>query len=159
MSKTKLLKYETLGTQEYILKLPAYLATFLLKIRSKTLPCRINHSSSHSRGDSHCRLCKLAEESQEHAINCSAVSGDDEWLTLQEYMSPQRFVDEVRLRKVFSRFKKFVDLVENAEWIRNYSPFILISSKPKWLQSVGKVGILLLASTIPILTSLCTCAG
>ena len=115
MSKTKLLKYETLGTQEYILKLPAYLATFLLKIRSKTLPCRINHSSSHSRGDSHCRLCKLAEESQEHAINCSAVSGDDEWLTLQEYMSPQRFVDEVRLRKVFSRFKKFVDLVENAE--------------------------------------------
>lgn len=114
-TKTKLLKYETLCTQEYIKKLPAYLATFLLKIRSKTLPCKINHSSSQSRGDSTCRLCKQAEESQEHTINCMLVSGDDEWLTLHEYMTPQRRVDEVRLRKVFARFKKFVDLVDDLE--------------------------------------------
>ena len=63
-----------------------------------------------------CRLCKQAEESQEHTINCMLVSGDDEWLTLHEYMTPQRRVDEVRLRKVFARFKKFVDLVDDLEW-------------------------------------------
>ena len=110
MTKTKLLKYTTFGIQNYLSKLPAYLATLLLRIRSKTLSCKANHPSSFPQ-DQKCRLCRQADETQEHIINCYAVHQDDEWLPLHEYMRPDPCVDEVKLEEVYRRYTLFLDLV------------------------------------------------
>ena len=115
MSKTKDLEYNTFGIQKYVTKLPAYLATLLLKIRSHSLPCKVNQSSSSSQADIRCRLCHQAEENQEHIVNCYEVNKDDEWLTLNEYASPQLCVDEVRLKKIYTRYIRFHDMADNAE--------------------------------------------
>ena len=115
MTKVKNLQYKSLCQQEYTSKLPAYLSTLLMKIRSRSLACRYNHGSSTSQDDKHCRLCHQAVETQEHMVNCYAVNGDDEWLTLDQYQQPQRCVDETRLQGILSRINNFNDMVGELE--------------------------------------------
>ena len=106
MAKTKSLVYDSFKSQKYLSALPSYLATFLLKIRSRTLPCKVNQSSSFQ-ANSHCRLCHQAVENQEHIVNCFEINKDDEWLTLNEYTSPMLHVDRSRLEKIYDRFTRF----------------------------------------------------
>ena len=106
MSKAKPLVYDSFKSQKYLSTLPAYLATFLLKIRSRTLSCRVNHRSS-SQKDLQCRLCHQAVENQEHTINCFEITKDEEWLTLNEYTSPITHLDRERLTKIYDRFTRF----------------------------------------------------
>lgn len=112
-SKTKHLNYESLRPQNYVSKLPGYLATFLMKIRSRTLTCRTNHCSSSSSDDKQCRLCHQAEENQEHVVNCYAVNKDDEWLTLNEYYSTVNGnIDQTKLKIILDRYNNFTRMVD-----------------------------------------------
>ena len=115
-SKTKHLEYQTLQTKQYVNKIPSYLATILLRIRSNSLSCKVNQSSSKSQNDRYCRLCNQAEESQEHIINCHVVSGDNEWITLHQYKTlDQHQIDETKLRTVYERYTCFLDKINESE--------------------------------------------
>ena len=110
MTKTKHLTYRSLNQQEYITKLPAYLATLVMKIRSKTLACRTNHTSSGM--DRNCRLCHHAEENQEHTINCYSINQDNAWISLGEYDDPSGHLDQTKLEEIHSRHKMFLEMVD-----------------------------------------------
>ena len=110
MTKTKHLEYASLNQQEYVTEIPAYLATLVMKIRSKTLACRTNHTSSGM--DRCCRLCHHAEENQEHTINCYSINGDDAWITLDEYTNPNGKLDLTKLEEIHCRHKRFLEMVD-----------------------------------------------
>ena len=111
LTKTKSLVYDSFKRQQYLSTLPAYLATLLLKIRSKTIPCKVNQSSSLSQTNIHCRLCHQAAEDQEHVINCFETNHDDEWLTLKEYSSPRTQVDTAKLMTIHERLNRFQNAI------------------------------------------------
>ena len=118
MSKTKHLAYQTFGKQGYIANTPAYLASFLLKVRSRSLSCLVNQTSSTSpQQNIKCRLCHLADENQEHVINCFQVNGDSEWLSLNEYLVPhlERVDDLAKLEEIYHRFNAFQDRLDETE--------------------------------------------
>ena len=107
MKKTKNLEYTSFQPQEYIKSLPGFATTAILRIRSNTLPCKVNHKASFI--DTTCRHCKQAREDQEHVINCFRVHGEEEWLSLQEYYKPNPKCDVDTLNRIIMRIKEFHD--------------------------------------------------
>ena len=72
LKKTANLQYKELKLQEYFCHLYPSQARLVFKWRSKTLDVKSHLTYKYS--DSLCRICKLTEETPEHALNCGMES-------------------------------------------------------------------------------------
>ena len=105
MTKTYHIQYENFQTQPYITSSPSDIASLIFKIRARVLSCRDNHH--HTNRIITCRLCKTHIETQDHIINCKEVNGNDEYISLQPYLSPSFEVNLDVLNTVKKRYQEF----------------------------------------------------
>ena len=81
-TKTKHLSYTSFNCQPYMLQFNHKQASIIFKLRSYSIDCKSNRKSSNV--DLNCRLCKSADETQSHVVNCPAVSKDGVILDLSK---------------------------------------------------------------------------
>ena len=109
-SKTKLIEYDSFKCQEYLLDFDWKSASILFKLRGGVADCRVNKKSS--AGDLSCRLCGLADESQEHVVNCGLVA-DDHIDIRQVYGHISSRNEEIV--EIINRYDRFVSLVHGSD--------------------------------------------
>ena len=73
-TKTKHLSYNFFISQPYMHHYSHKQASIIFKLRSFSIDCKGNRKSANN--DLTCRLCKAADETQHHIINCPRVCGD-----------------------------------------------------------------------------------
>ena len=109
-TKTYMHTYESFTQQQYITAYPPHLASFLFKLRGRSLNCRDNHHSSSK--SIMCRLCNVDSESQHHTVNCAFVRGTNPTITLEPYLSDNVPLDKIgELQTLKDRYTEFQELV------------------------------------------------
>ena len=109
-TKTYMHTYESLTQQQYITTYPPRLASFIFKLRGRSLNCRDNHHSSNK--SLMCRLCTVDIESQHHIVNCVAVRGTNRIIPLEPYLSNSVPLDKIdELQVLIDRYDSFQELV------------------------------------------------
>ena len=92
---------------------PPHLASFVFKMRGRSLSCRDNHHSSNK--TLMCRLCGVDIETQYHILNCQFVRGTDRLISLDPYLKnnvPLDQKDELQMLK--DRYDEFHELVRSS---------------------------------------------
>ena len=108
-TKTYMHTYETFEQQQYITAYPPHLASFLFKLRGRSLNCRDNHHSSSK--SIMCRLCAVDIESQDHIVNCVFVRGANQIIPIEPYLSDNVPLDKINeLQVLKDRYSTFQDL-------------------------------------------------
>ena len=113
-TKTYMHTYLTFEQQKYLFTYPPHLASFIFKLRGRSLNCRDNHHSSNK--TLMCSLCDVDVETQYHIVNCEFVRGTDRTIAVEPYMSdcvPLDHKDE--LQELKDRYDKFRELVSNKQ--------------------------------------------
>ena len=111
MSKTKELSYESLCRRKYITEKPAEIANLVFRIRIRSVKCKANMKSSFT--DLKCRLCDIADEDQEHVVNCAKVKGSGDEIDISNLRDQESewTISDAQLQEVALRIKKFNDLL------------------------------------------------
>ena len=112
-TKTYMHTYETFEQQLYLTAYPPHLASFVFKMRGRSLSCRDNHHSSNK--TLMCRLCGVDIETQYHILNCQFVRGTDRLISLDPYLKnnvPLDQKDELQMLK--DRYDEFHELVRSS---------------------------------------------
>ena len=104
--KTSHLTYESFKPQPYLFTCVPRVASFLFRLRSKSLNCRNNHHSSNP--NLTCRHCNTSIESQQHIINCRTVFPKQSHLIVDEFnvavLQPK---NSMFTQRVIDRYKSF----------------------------------------------------
>ena len=109
-TKTYMHTYETFTQQQYITAYPPHLASFLFKLRGRSLNCRDNHHSSNK--SIIYRLCDVDIESQFHIMNCVFVRGTNQIIPLEPYLCNIVPLDKLNeLQELKDRYTTFQELV------------------------------------------------
>jgi hypothetical protein len=111
MSKTRELFYESFSQKQYITEKPADMANLIFRIRIKSVKCKANMKSSFS--DLKCRLCDIADEDQEHVVNCPSVKGLGDEIDISNLREEEKdwSMNEETLQEVAKRIEKFNELL------------------------------------------------
>ena len=111
--KTKHLSYHEFASQPYMHQSGHKQSSIIFKLRSFSIDCKANRKSSNS--DITCRLCKTADETQDHVINCPAVRGDGGLLDLSRILNADFDSDDVEVSEICDRVNEFNKLVNDGE--------------------------------------------
>ena len=105
MPKTKTLKYSKFKAQAYLFKYPTDVASIMFKLRAKSVDCKGNRKSSYP--DLICRLCKNADEVQEHVINCPSIRHDEDESDIIKVINEDILIDDVIVHNICTRYIEF----------------------------------------------------
>ena len=104
--KTSHLTYESFKPQPYLFTCVPKVASFLFRLRSKSLNCRNNHHTSNP--NLTCRHCNIVIESQQHVINCRTVFPKQSHLIVDEfYVTELQPKNTVFTQRVMERYRTF----------------------------------------------------
>ena len=109
MKKTQHLKYDKLKGQEYLTSMSPQDAQIIFRARLGCINCKGNMPSAH-RGNLTCRLCKMADETQEHILNCPVVRGSKDCLDISIVLDIS-LADSGELVELCSRVRSFDNLI------------------------------------------------
>ena len=104
-AKTSHLQYDSLAPQPYLSKCPTDVASFLFRLRSRSLNCKNNHHKSHT--NLTCRVCNVEIECQQHIINCRSIFSEESNLSIDELYLMNLEPDVVFVKQIMDRYVKF----------------------------------------------------
>ena len=105
--KTQSVQYESFQTQKYIMNYNADRVTTIFKLRSKSTNVLDNRGIH----DTKCRLCGGAKETQQHAINCAKVVGNNYPLSLTPVYGNVPLNDS-QIKEIVKRFSMFEEALK-----------------------------------------------
>ena len=103
--KTSHLNYNTFEPQPYLFSCPTDVASFLFRLRSRSLNCRNNHHKEHP--NLTCRICHVEIESQQHIVNCRSVFSKESHLILDELFDENLKPNIPFVRRIMARYSSF----------------------------------------------------
>ena len=107
-TKTKNITYGAFGLQEYLYQMDPAKSRIVFRIRARMLSTKTDMQKKFINQNSFCRLCKKADESIQHIVNCGRddLFNDDQLNTLLL----EKF-DIKMASRVADRIKEFMDAV------------------------------------------------
>lgn len=102
--KTKLLQYQSLSIQPYLLHYHPKQASTIFKLRSRSIECKVNRKSTAA--NLICRLCKENEESQDHVVNCRNIRLEGAIHSMEEIIGEVPLNNE-NVHEICNRFYEF----------------------------------------------------
>ena len=112
-TKTKHLSYNIFKSQPYMHQFSYKQVSILFKLRSFSVDCKGNRKSSHN--EFTCRLCKAAEETQSHVINCPVVNEDGTILDLSKVLHGDFTEGDEEIIEICRRVDEFNKLVNDTK--------------------------------------------
>ena len=109
-SKTNDLQYEKFKEQEYVRKAAPDVVCVIFRYRIRSIKCKANMKSSYP--DQKCRLCKVADEDQNHVANCEMVRRDGAIIDTQKLRKTEQEwgLEDPELYELAKRVKQFDEL-------------------------------------------------
>ena len=101
---------DTWHTQEYLFSYASVVAITIFKLRGKSVNCLHNRGSSQNLQERWCRLCGVAKETQEHAVNCPKIANGGVYLNLKNIYGIVP-TDNPIVRQIVTRFTLFEESV------------------------------------------------
>ena len=121
-TKTKHLSYNFFISQPYMHHYSHKQASIIFKLRSFSIDCKGNRKSANN--DLTCRLCKAADETQHHIINCPRVCGDGTLLDLSEVLNCDFAAEAEVVVEICRRVDEFNKLVSETDNKNSQEPLI-----------------------------------
>ena len=112
-TKTKHLSYNSFTCQPYMLQFNHKQASIIFKLRSYSVDCKGNRKSANV--DLNCRLCKSADETQSHIVNCPAVSKDGVILDVSKVFDCDIIDGDEDIIKLCNRVDEFNKLINDTD--------------------------------------------
>ena len=112
LKKTQCLRYDVLKCQDYLLTMSPLDAQIIFRLRTRSVSCKGNMSSSH-RADMSCRLCGESDETQEHVVNCPVIRGNKNYIGIDTVYDMDS-ADPDDIDELCSRIRLFNDKITKA---------------------------------------------
>ena len=112
-TKTKHLSYNFFNSQPYMHHFSHKQASIIFKLRSFSIDCKGNRKSANN--DITCRLCKAADETQQHVINCPLVRVNGTPLDLSKVLSCDFTAGDKEILEICRRVDEFNKLVNETD--------------------------------------------
>ena len=112
MKKTEGLKYDVFDCQPYLTEMTPLDAEVIFRARLRSINCKGNMPSAH-RTNMTCRLCGIADETQEHVVNCVNVRNEENHLDMSIVLDLAS-ADPSDVKELCFRVRTFNELIKEA---------------------------------------------